>query len=75
MTPNESDGGFTIDLNGEPFVVDGDARLTALIDRLSMTRRRVAIEINCAVVPKALWGEVVLKPGDSIEIVTFVGGG
>jgi len=37
-------------------VVDGDARLTALIDRLGMARRRVAIEINCAVVPESAVG-------------------
>jgi sulfur carrier protein len=73
--PNDSDSGFAIKLNGEPFTVDGDPRLVVLIDRLKLSRRRVAVEINSAVVPKAQWDGVVLKPGDSVEIVNFVGGG
>jgi sulfur carrier protein len=73
--PNESDSGFTINLNGEPFVLDGDTRVIALIDKLNLSRRRVAVEVNNAVVPKAQWDETTLKPGDSVEIVNFVGGG
>ena len=73
--PNESDSGFTIHLNGEPFVVDGDARVSALIEKLNLNRRRVAVEVNSAVVPKAQWDGALLKPGDSVEIVNFVGGG
>ncbi len=73
--PNESESGFTIHLNGEPFTVDGDARVSALIDRLNLNRRRVAVEVNHGVVPKAQWDGTLLKAGDSVEIVNFVGGG
>ena len=73
--PNESDSGFTIHLNGEPFVVDGDVRVSTLIGKLNLSRRRVAVEVNNAVVPKAQWDEMILKAGDSVEIVNFVGGG
>lgn len=38
-------------------------------------RRRVAIECNDEIVPKAAYDQVVLKDGDSIEVVSFVGGG
>jgi thiamine biosynthesis protein ThiS len=70
-----SESGFTIQLNGQPHTVNGDARLTALIESLHLRRGRVAIEINQAVVPKAAWIDVVLRPNDSVEIVNFVGGG
>jgi sulfur carrier protein len=73
--PNESESGFTIHLNGEPYVVDGDARLTALIEKLNLPRGRVAVEVNYSVVPKSQWIEVVLRAGDQVEIVNFVGGG
>jgi sulfur carrier protein len=73
--PNESESGFTIQLNGESYSVDGDARLVALIESLRLRRGRVAVEINHAVVPKAEWASVVLRPGDTVEIVNFVGGG
>jgi len=71
--PNQS--GFTIELNGQSHRIDGDARLTSLIQGLHLRRGRVAIEINQAVIPKAEWSDVVLRPGDRVEIVNFVGGG
>jgi thiamine biosynthesis protein ThiS len=35
----------------------------------------VAVEINHAVVPRAQYDTVKLKPGDKVEIINFVGGG
>ncbi len=67
--------GFQIELNGEPYRVDGDTRLAALIERLKLKPGRIAIEINRAIVPRAAWNGVTVKPGDVIEIVNFVGGG
>ncbi len=75
MANDSSQSGFAISLNGEPHIVAGDARLLALIERLKLSRGRVAVEINRAVVPKAKWAEVALQPGDMVEIVNFVGGG
>ena len=66
---------FEIQLNGEPHRIDGDTRLLALIEKLKLRRGRVAVEINRAVIPKAQWDGIVLRPGDSVEIVNFVGGG
>lgn len=67
--------GFPIQLNGEEYLLDGDPRLPALIERLGMRRGRIAVEINQTVVPRAQYDSVVLKPGDRVEIVNFVGGG
>ena len=36
---------------------------------------RVAVEQNGAIVPKARYDAVVLNDGDSVEVVSFVGGG
>ena len=36
---------------------------------------RVAVELNGNIVPKAQYAETVLRDGDSVEIVSFVGGG
>jgi sulfur carrier protein len=66
---------FAIQLNGEEYAVNGDARLLALIERLGMRRGRIAVEINQVVVPRANYDSVTLKPGDQVEIVNFVGGG
>ncbi len=64
-----------ITLNGEPYAVNGGARLIALIESLKLKRGRVAVEINRAIVPKAQWNSITLEPGDIVEIVNFVGGG
>ncbi len=37
--------------------------------------RRIALELNGGIVPKSEYNSVILKDGDSIEIVSFVGGG
>ena len=37
--------------------------------------KRIAVERNGEIVPKAAYGETVLKDEDTIEVVSFVGGG
>ena len=36
---------------------------------------RVVVELNEVIVPKARYGETVLRDGDQVEIVCFMGGG
>ncbi len=55
-----------------------DAKGQTLADYLSTTTydpKRIAVERNGDIVPKSQYGQVVLQDGDSIEIVSFVGGG
>jgi sulfur carrier protein len=54
---------------GDPFT------LAALIESLSMKPDRVAVELNREIVPRDRWSQTVLKDGDRLEIVHFVGGG
>lgn len=37
--------------------------------------RRIVVERNGEIVPKSQYDAIVLQDGDSIEIVSFVGGG
>ncbi len=37
--------------------------------------KRIAVEQNGEIVPKAVYSETVLQDGDVIEVVSFVGGG
>ena len=37
--------------------------------------KRIAVERNGDIVPKAQYAETVMCDGDSIEVVSFVGGG
>lgn len=36
---------------------------------------RVVVELNESIVPKDRYGETVLRDGDQVEIVCFMGGG
>lgn len=37
--------------------------------------KRIAVERNGEIIPKAAYGETILKDEDAIEVVSFVGGG
>ena len=37
--------------------------------------KRIAVEKNGDIVPKAAYGDAVLADGDVVEVVSFVGGG
>lgn len=62
-------------------VINGEERafraatLAALITELGMKADRIAVELNRAIVPRAQWESTVLRDGDQLEIVHFVGGG
>lgn len=36
---------------------------------------RIAVEVNEEIVPKSAYADCVLKDGDVVEVVSFVGGG
>jgi sulfur carrier protein len=62
-------------LNGETREVPIKIDLEHLLELFSLPRQRVAIEVNHAVVRRADWPETVLREGDRVEVVHFVGGG
>lgn len=66
---------ITIRLNGDPHVIEGDARLTTLIEALKMKPGRIAAELNREIVPKAEYAKITLRDGDELELINFVGGG
>jgi len=65
----------SITLNGESYPLHADTPLTALLERLKMRRGRVAVEINREIVPKAKYDATIVRAGDHVEIINFVGGG
>ena len=74
MGPNPL-GPVTIILNGEPFELSGPLTVTELLGHLEIDGRRVAVEHNVVVLKRAAFDETVVREGDQVEIVNFVGGG
>jgi len=62
-------------LNGEPATVPAPLTIAGLLAHLDIDARRVAVELNEAVVKRALFEQTPIKAGDAVEIVNFVGGG
>ncbi|MYH30061.1 MAG: sulfur carrier protein ThiS [Acidobacteria bacterium] len=66
---------MTILLNGESFETDGPLSVSRLLAGLDVDPRRVAVEHNRHVIKKAAYGITVVREGDEVEVVNFVGGG
>jgi thiamine biosynthesis protein ThiS len=64
-----------ITLNGDRFELDQPLSVEALLARLEIDARRVAVEHNLEIVKRQRYGEVIVGEGDQVEIVNFVGGG
>ncbi len=62
-------------LNGETHQVQDGATIAALIERLELTGKRLAVEVNEEVVPRSEYAQVPLHEGDRVEIVRAIGGG
>lgn len=66
---------MTITLNGDRFEIASPVSLAELLARLDIDARRVAVEHNLLVVKRAAYPDTMVREGDEIEIVNFVGGG
>ena len=64
-----------LQINGELRSFPEKLSLSELIVQLGMKQDRVAVELNLEIVPRGNWEATVLKDGDKLEIVHFVGGG
>ena len=65
----------TIVLNGEPRPIAEGTSVAALVAELGLQPQQVAIEKNREIVPRGAHAHELLRDGDLLEIVTFVGGG
>jgi thiamine biosynthesis protein ThiS len=66
---------MTITLNGDRHELGAPLSISELLRQLDIDARRVAVELNLAVVKKAAYDSSLVKDGDEVEIVNFVGGG
>jgi thiamine biosynthesis protein ThiS len=62
-------------VNDETRRMPDGATVADLVTALGLGPRRIAVEVNREIVPRAAYGETALAEGDTIEIIHFVGGG
>ena len=66
--------GIQIQLNGESRLTKS-ASVAELLEELGLVDRKVAVEHNRDIVSRTSYSSTQLAPGDSLEIIHFVGGG
>ena len=62
-------------VNGKQMTVKLKFSLKNLVDKLKLPIGKVAMELNRQIVNKKNISKVLLKTGDKIEVVHFIGGG
>jgi sulfur carrier protein len=72
-------GGFfvymKIRVNGEEKEIADGLNVARLLEELQIRPGRVVVELNRNIVSREAHGLTLLKEGDALEIVHFVGGG
>ena len=62
-------------LNGDPADLPGPMSVQALLERLKIDPRLVAVECDRIVIKRARYADTMITAGAEVEIVAFVGGG
>ena len=61
--------------NGQERDLPQGKALGASLGENQFQRQRIAVELNGETVPKSKYEETILRDGDVLEVVSFVGGG
>lgn len=64
-----------IKINGKDEVVDAKLNLAQLVTNKNLLPERIVVEHNLRVTRKEQWQKTILQEGDTIEIISFMGGG
>ena len=64
-----------VTVNGAAQRFEQPLAVSALIERMSLTGKKIAVERNGEIVPRSLHREILVEDGDRLEIVVAVGGG
>ena len=64
-----------ITLNGQPFEMTAGKTVAQLVEKLNLRPEHVAVEVNRQLVSRKFHAETELAEGDTVEVVTLVGGG
>ena len=64
-----------ITVNGEKRGLPDGTTVATLLETLNIAPERVVVEVNLTILKRAELPAAVLKEGDQVEVVQFVGGG
>ena len=64
-----------ITVNGKQIQLTSELSVADYLEQNNYQINRIAVEMNEEILPKYSYSETMLKDGDRLEVVTFVGGG
>ncbi|CDW95440.1 MULTISPECIES: sulfur carrier protein ThiS [unclassified Thiomonas] len=67
--------GLSLQINGEPVQTSSATLADLLTERGYDATQALACAVNRHFVPRTLWAQQILQPGDAIEVVSPVVGG
>ncbi|MFK5881729.1 MAG: sulfur carrier protein ThiS [Sulfurospirillum sp.] len=62
-------------LNKKEKELSKNSSLKDLITILKLDPKGIVLEVNLEIVKRDTWEDFILKDGDNVEIITFMGGG
>jgi sulfur carrier protein len=62
-------------VNGEEISIPEGSNIQDLVAELGYKNKRIAIEVNEAIIPKSKHQSYLLKSSDRVEVINAVGGG
>ncbi len=66
---------MNIIINGTSQQLTSVKNLSEIVSTFCKQPKHVITELNGTIVPSGQWAQTLLKEGDALELVTFVGGG
>ena len=64
-----------ITVNGKEVTLNGTLSVADYLEQNNYQIKRIAVEMNDDILPKYSYSDTMLKDGDRLEVVSFVGGG
>lgn len=64
-----------VTVNGKAQRFDHPLAVSALIEKMALAGKKIAVEKNGEIVPRSLHRKTLVENGDQLEIVVAVGGG
>ena len=62
-------------VNGNEVTLTGPLSVADYLEQNNYQIKRIAVEMNGDILPKYSYSDTMLKDGDRLEVVSFVGGG
>jgi sulfur carrier protein len=64
-----------IEINGETREIKANETIKSVVEALNIDDKIAACALDSRIVKREFWASTMLKEGDRLELLTFVGGG